>query len=56
MSKSFKKPKQSDHRNQVAREMVIERVGVNSAGPMKDKRQKRTHNPKRDWRGEDYSE
>jgi hypothetical protein len=54
MSKSFKKKKPSDHRNQVAREMIIERVGVNAAGPMKNPRDKRKNNPKRDWRGEDY--
>jgi hypothetical protein len=56
MSKSFKKPKPNDHRNQVARSMIIEKVGVNASGPMRDKRQKRVKNPKRDWRGEDYSE
>jgi len=52
-SKSFtvKVPKPTKRHN-VAREMQEEHIGFNSAGPMKDKREKRKNNPKR---REEYS-
>ncbi len=55
MSKSFRKREQNEHRNQVAQEMIIERIGVNAAGrPMKSRKDKRTKNPKKSWQNEEF--
>lgn len=53
MSKTFHiKGKAPKKRNQVVREMIVEGIGRSQV--MKDKRDKRTNNPGRDWRSEDW--
>jgi len=47
----FKKP---THRNQVARQMIIERIGVNASAPMKSKRDRRSKDFKKSWKSEEY--
>jgi len=54
MSKSFKNRPLPEHRNQVARAMIIEKVGVNAAGSMKDKRTKRSKDFKKSWKAEEH--
>lgn len=54
MSKSFKKKPLPEHRNQVAREMIIEKVGVNAAKPMRAKQDRRAKDARNHWSREEY--
>lgn len=60
MSNTIRKQTTSKHPNRsaipsnVARGMILGETG--KGGPMKNPKDKRTKNPKRDWRGEDYSD
>lgn len=43
-------------RNWVARQMILDRIGVNACGPMKDKRLKHEKELEESWREEDWGE
>lgn len=51
---SAKGKHQNTNRSWAARQMILEKIGVNSGGPMKDRRSKRAKDSRKSWRNEDW--
>jgi hypothetical protein len=47
---------QNTSRNWVARQMIIDRIGVNASAPMKDRRNKREKDYKNSWKNESWGD
>ena len=54
MSKTIKLRKENNHRNQVAREMIIERIGMQAAKPMRSKQDRRAKDARNHWNNEEH--
>ena len=56
MGKKGKHQNERGQRNYVAKQMIMDRIGVNASEPMKDRRNKREKDYKRSWENEDWGE
>jgi len=56
MSKTFEGKPFPKERDQTARFLIIEKIGVNGSKPMKDKRTKRQNNQKKRWNNEAWDD